>query len=136
MISSVKLFQDPIVSAYVDMFVLKYYGFNSQDYTTYNTLFTSSNVVPETAFFQLLKSKTVGINLCRTIIAKPVSSIDQSYMSASLLSSAFTRAKTDMGWFAGFANLDFQSDSQGLFQQQVLQPLRFECLTKGNCHCY
>lgn len=88
------LFQQPIVSALVDLFVLKYFGFNQEDYTSYNTLFLSSNAIANTAFRQLLKSKTVGIDLCRTAIAKPANFRVNSYVSAATLGAAFSRART------------------------------------------
>ena len=83
--------------------MLKYYGFSSEDHTTFDTLFTASNVYPETALIQLLKNKAVGINLCRTLIAKPTNQVN-GYMSAGSLSGAFMKAKTDVGWFGGYAN--------------------------------
>ena len=109
-VGKVRLLQEPLVSALADVFVLKYYGFNVDDYTTYSTLFSASSVIPSTAFAELLKADTVGIDLCRTLIAKPTTAQERSFMSANLLSGAFSRAKSDFGWFGGFANLDFLSD--------------------------
>jgi hypothetical protein len=107
MVNRVALLQQSIVSSLADLFVLKYYGFNQDDYTSYNTLFLTSNAIPDTAFGQLLKSKTVGIDLCRTAIAKPASARVNSYITASSLGAAFQRARADLGWFGGYANLDY-----------------------------
>ncbi len=99
--------QQSVVSAYVDLFVLKYFGYNQQDYVDYNSIFNNSIYYPQTAFSQLLKSSTVGINLCRTLIAKPPSSKIQGYVDSSVLDSAFGSAFNNFGWFGGYANLDF-----------------------------
>lgn len=99
--------QQSLVSSLVDLFVLKYYGFSQEDYTSYNSLFLTSSIITDTAFGQLLKSKTVGIDLCRTVIAKPANGRVNNYIGASILSSAFQRARNELGWFGGYANLDF-----------------------------
>jgi hypothetical protein len=92
-------------------------------------------VLPQTAFTQLLKSKTVGVDLCRTLIAKPASFRLGSFMAAGALGAAFDQARSQLGWFGGFANLDFEADSSGAFQQQAMQSLRQQCLLDGSCFC-
>lgn len=106
-ISRVSLLQRSVVSAYVDLFVLKYFGYNQQDYIDYNSIFNSSIYYPQTAFAQLLRNPNVGINLCRTLIAKPPSSKISGYIDQATLANAFSSAMTNFGWFAGYANLDF-----------------------------
>ena len=49
-VSRVDILQQPVVSAMVDLFVLKYFGYNQQDYTDYNTIFNKSANYPQTAF--------------------------------------------------------------------------------------
>jgi hypothetical protein len=88
-VNRVSLLQQSLISGLVDMFVLRYYGFSKEDYTSYNSLFNTSSAYPQTAFAELLKSSSVGINLCRTLIAKSPNSNINSYMTASSLSSAF-----------------------------------------------
>ena len=106
-ISRVPFLQQSIVSAYVDLFVLKYFGYNQQDYVDYNSIFNTSIYYPQTALSQLLKSNNVGINICRSLIAKPPSSKINGYVDSSTLNAAFSSAFTSLGWFGGYANLDF-----------------------------
>ena len=115
--------------------MLKYFGFNGQDYTSYSTLFQNSSVVPGTGFGQLLQSPTVGIDLCRTVIAKPASGATNGFLDANTLSAAFSRARSDFGWFGGYANLNLASDQLGQFQKQVLSSLRQDCMFMGDCTC-
>jgi hypothetical protein len=119
----------------VDLFVLRYYGYNQQDYTDYNSIFNTSNYYQQTALSQLLKSSNVGINICRTLIAKPSSSNTNGYINSATLANAFATAMSNLGWFGGYANLDFEADANVAFQRTVLQPIRNSCLLGNNCFC-
>ena len=41
-------------------------------------------------------------------------------MDSFTLGNAFIQAKNNLGWFGGYANLDFETDKTGAFQGQVL----------------
>lgn len=134
-INQVQLFQQSIVGSLVDLFVLKYFGFSRTDYTNYNSLFNQSTFYPNTAISQLLASKTVSIDLCRTLIAKPATSAIDSFISATDLAAAFVNAQSTLGWFGGYANLDFEADASSNFQAQVLRQVRSNCMTNSYCFC-
>lgn len=101
----------------------------------YNSLFNRSTVYPNTAISQLLTSKTISIDLCRTLIAKPANPNMDSFISAADLSAAFINAQRNLGWFGGYANLDFEADPNSSFQAQVLRQVRLNCMTNNYCFC-
>lgn len=79
------------------------------------------------------------MDICRTLIAKPAEQTGtwnyQQFMTSSDLNYAFLQANTKQGWFAGYANLHFESDKNGAFVNQVLSGLRDQCTRNDNCYC-
>lgn len=58
-----------------------------------------------------------------------------SFISATDLGAAFVNAQSTLGWFGGYANLDFEADLNGSFQSQVLRQVRSNCMTSSYCFC-
>lgn len=61
--------------------------------------------------FELLARSDIYIDICRTLVAKPADqSATWSYMqfiNSNDLNTAFGQAYNKVGWFAGFANLNY-----------------------------
>lgn len=135
----VALLQQPVINAYVDLFVLKYFDTNSPDYNTYASLFVKSNNYPGTAFLELQANPQVWLDTCKTVIAKPTTSTfdrtSGNFIDSTSLWQAFTQLNLQNKWFGGFANLDFEGDSSLAFQLTVLQGMRSSCYSSGNCVC-
>jgi hypothetical protein len=131
--------QSPKINSYVDFFVLKYYDTNQADYNTYQSLFIQSLKYPGSAFMELINNQQVWIDTCKTIIAKPVTSnLDRTsggFKDSNTLRLAFNQMNSNTNWFGGFANLDFEGDSNLSFQQTVLQDIRNTCYSSSKCYC-
>jgi hypothetical protein len=127
------------INSLVDYFVLKYYGNVQGDYNNYQTLFERATLYSQTSVFELNRKDNIYIDACRTIIAKPSDpqgSINSTeYMNSSALSNAFLQAYKNYGWFAGYANLNMETDPNSTFTDNVLNDIRTECLRSQNCFC-
>lgn len=78
------------------------------------------------------------MDMCRTLIAKQTGSNSinsNGYVDSNTLASAFIQAYQNIGWFGGFANLDFEGDSSTKFEQTVLDQIRLNCYLNMNCQC-
>jgi hypothetical protein len=86
-----------------------------------------------------MKNSTIKIDICKTVIAKPAllsSTFNQdTYINSNNLGSYFSQAFSQVGWFGGYANLDFAADSLGNFQLATLNAIRSSCNRYGNCFC-
>jgi hypothetical protein len=73
------------------------------------------------------------------LIAKPaVGNLERTsggFIDATTLSLGFSQFNTNTNWFGGFANLDFESDSELRFQRTVLEGIRSTCYSSGKCFC-
>lgn len=81
--------------------------------------------------FELQKSGT-NIDICRTLIAKPAIANgtwnNAQFVNQNDLSAAFSQAYNNMGWFAGYANLNMETDKTGTFVKGVLSNLSDQCI--------
>jgi hypothetical protein len=59
----------------------------------------------------------------------------EGFVGARTLGGAFMSARNNLGWFGGYANLDFEADMGLGFQNEVLQQLRADCLLQSDCVC-
>jgi hypothetical protein len=51
------------------------------------------------------------------------------------LNAAFSSAYDQLGWFAGYANLNYETDQNGSFANTALTNLRVQCERFRNCFC-
>lgn len=63
------------------------------------------------------------------MLAKPVGTgwNTGQAMDAASLSSVYAQAYTRVGWFGGFANLDYETDMDGSYVNALLNNLRIQC---------
>jgi hypothetical protein len=133
------IFKSLDINSLVDYFVLKFYGNVKPDYYDYSSLFQKSAQYPQTSLLELSRTAGLYFDMCRTLIAKPpdpnscLSSTE--YISASNLNNDFLAAYTSLGWFGGYANLNFEADANSAFSNTALSGLRVQCLRSQNCFC-
>lgn len=73
----------------------------------------------------------LALDLCRTLIAKPSDATstwnNQQYIIPQELSNIFIQAYGKIGWFAGYANLYFETDKDSIYVNTVLRQVREHC---------
>jgi hypothetical protein len=94
-------------------------------------LFTQASKYSGTSLFELLKNSNIKMDICKTVIAKPPipsSTFNQdTFINSNSLGTLFSQAFSQVGWFGGYANLDFGGDSSGQFQLATLNAIRSSC---------
>lgn len=72
---------------------MKYFNLLKENYNTFDNLFNKALVYNGTALWEMQKSTTIKIDICKTIIAKPSSTSgtwnSDSYVPASNLGTFF-----------------------------------------------
>jgi hypothetical protein len=78
-----------------------------------------------------LKNQDIKIDACKTVISKPVNGqinlSKNQWVSSANLAEYYFMAYNQNGWFGGYANLDFQADTNYSFQEAVLKKTRDAC---------
>ena len=92
-ISEIALLRNSLINSLVDLYVLKYFNLMKENYNTFDSLFNKATVYNGTALWEIQKSTSIKIDVCKTIVAKPSTLIGtwntDSYLSASTLGGIF-----------------------------------------------
>lgn len=82
--------------------------------------------------FELLKKSDIYLDICRTLIANPTDQTGSwnymQFLNPNDLNNAFMQAYSKMGWFGGFANLNFEADKDTAFVNTALSGVRDQCI--------
>lgn len=77
------------VGSLIDLYNIKFFGLGTSTYSTYSTLFVTSDATSSTAVSQITKA---GISASKIIIGKSIATSDSGYISAASLVSYIQQA--------------------------------------------